>query len=244
MDTQQTRVANLRHLIETEFDGVDARLAERVGRQPSYIYRIFTDKEQHRRPLGEKLARDIERACGKPLGWLDIPQMRYSDTDTTSVADQSPYSPITAMSHRAAYLIPIYGDEGSMGHGKEAPREESTVVGGLQISKEWVRRNLPDITAPTNLAVITGLGDSMTPTFNDGDILLVDRGITSIKLDAVYVLEREGEIFVKRLQRRLNGDLVIQSDNQVLRPDVVANGDLGAVSIKGRVVYAWNGKRL
>jgi hypothetical protein len=73
MDIATIRRNNLRHLIDTEYGGVDARIAEKLDRQPGYISRLFTEKEEHRRNIGASLARDIERVSGKPEGWLDHP---------------------------------------------------------------------------------------------------------------------------------------------------------------------------
>lgn len=140
--------------------------------------------------------------------------------------------------------VSVYGAEGSMGGGRVAP-ERDTIIGRMELSREWVRRNLPTISSPANLAVITAYGDSMEPTFRDGDILLVDRGVLDIKMDAVYVLGRNEELFVKRVQRRFkNGDIVIKSDNALFDPETVPAEEADSVRVLGRVVWAWNGKKL
>lgn len=72
MDIKAVRRARLRRLIQDRFSGVNAKLAEKIERQPDYVSRLLTDKPRHRRDLGEKLARDIERKVGLPLGWLDV----------------------------------------------------------------------------------------------------------------------------------------------------------------------------
>jgi len=139
--------------------------------------------------------------------------------------------------------IPVFDVEGSMGVGRVVPSHEP-VVGGLTLSREWVRGRLGSVTSLNNLAVISAFGDSMTPTFNDGDILLVDRGVSDVKIDAVYVLGRGDELFVKRLQRRLGGEIVIRSDNPLFEPETVSGEALEGVRVLGRVVWVWNGKRL
>jgi phage repressor protein C with HTH and peptisase S24 domain len=106
-----------------------------------------------------------------------------------------------------------------------------------------MHNNLPTITSITNIAFIHAIGDSMTPTFNDGDILLVDVGIKEVKSDAIYVLEALDRLFIKRVRQRLDGQYEISSDNPNVKTVDILNGD-NQVSIRGRVVWLWNGKRL
>lgn len=148
---------------------------------------------------------------------------------------------ITKLEH--PITVPVLSAEGSMGGGRLAPAHEA-IVGGLTISREWLRGNIPMLSSLNNLAVISAFGQSMSPTFSDGDILLVDRGITEAKIDAVFVIGRGDELFVKRIQRRLNGDIVIRSDNPLFEPEVVAGAEVESVRILGRVVWAWTGKKL
>jgi phage repressor protein C with HTH and peptisase S24 domain len=84
----------------------------------------------------------------------------------------------------------------------------------------------------------------MAPTFADGDLLLVDRGVSAIRLDAVYVIGLSGELFIKRLQRRLDGSVLMISDNKLYEPYEVGNGQREQLSVLGRVVWAWAGKKL
>lgn len=141
-------------------------------------------------------------------------------------------------------VVPIMDAGASMGFG--VPQlDYETVVDNMRLTREWVRSNLPSITAPKNLAVLSAYGDSMAPTFSDGDIVLVDRGITEIKMDAVYVLALNDELYVKRIQRRItDGAVLVLSDNPAYQPVVVDNGERSGLRVLGRVVWAWNGRKL
>lgn len=138
--------------------------------------------------------------------------------------------------------VPVMNAAGSMGGGIVAP-EHDAVVGHIPLARDWIRRNLT-VSRPAALAVLTAYGDSMSPTFNNGDVLLVDTGIADLKLDAVYVLDREGELFVKRVQRRPDGAFVIKSDNPLYESFTMEAGALARLRVLGRVVWAWNGKSL
>lgn len=82
MDKRPIRRRRTRLLIDRVFQGVDAALASALGVQPSYIARWFTDKAEHRRNIGEDMARRIEAVGGVPDGWLD----REDDSDLRAIS--------------------------------------------------------------------------------------------------------------------------------------------------------------
>lgn len=139
--------------------------------------------------------------------------------------------------------IPRLEVGGSMGKGLARPDDYEDVVDRIRVSTGWLRKNV-NATNHSNLAVITGYGDSMAPTFTDGDMLLVDRGITEIKIDAVHVLSLRGELYIKRIQRRPDGSYLMISDNAKYPPYEIKSGDLSDFEVLGRVLMAWNANRL
>ena len=150
---------------------------------------------------------------------------------------------------RAQYLpgfeelqVPLLAQAGSMGHGEDQMHDE-VVVGRLTVSPQWVARTIKPLTKLENLRFIHGYGDSMDPTFADGDILLVDAGIQEPKIDGVYVLEANDRIYIKRVRQRMDGSFEISSDNPNVRTVDVLDGSK-PVAVRGRVVWAWNGKKL
>jgi len=61
------RVQRLRELLATTYGGSQTELAKRVGMSASQLGQYFCGY----RNIGEKVARKIEKAAGKPQGWLD-----------------------------------------------------------------------------------------------------------------------------------------------------------------------------
>lgn len=187
--------------------------------------------------------------------------IKFADGLGVSVAEFSPtlaekmprnkrYEPSKAVvitarekSQTDAIDVPVFEVTASMGLGLAMPDHE-TVVDHLRLTREWVGRNLPSASGVGNLAVISAYGDSMSPTFNDGDILLVDRGVSTIKLDAVYVLAFHNELYIKRIQRRPDGSIAIISDNRVYDPIIVGNDAKDSIQVLGRVLWSWNGRKL
>ena len=82
------------------------------------------------------------------------------------------------------------------------------------------------------LGVLPVQGDSMAPTLQPGDLLLVDEAEQGITTDAVYVLRLDDVLLTKRL-RRDGPTLVVASDNPAYPPLVVA---VAEITVLGRVV--------
>lgn len=140
-------------------------------------------------------------------------------------------------------VVPQLNLAPSMGTGVVAP-EHIEVVESIRVHLPRLKREV-HFTAPNNLRIITGYGDSMQPTFNDGDPLLIDVGVTDIRVDGVYVLERESELFIKRVQRQpLDGTLKVISDNKNYESFVVKDAERTQFRICGRVLLAWNSRKL
>ena len=95
---------------------------------------------------------------------------------------------------------------------------------------------------PSNLSIVRVEGDSMAPTLNAGDDILVDLGDSSERLrDGIYVLRIDDALVVKRLARNPVGRRVtVQSDNPAY-PDW-PDCPLKDVNPIGRVI--WSGRRI
>jgi len=99
-------------------------------------------------------------------------------------------------------------------------------------------KNILNVSRPENLKIFKACGDSMSPTIEDGDILLVDIGRNDFNNGGVFLLTINNDWFIKRLRLKITGELEIISENtkkygepEILRPD-----DDVEVVIKGRVI--------
>lgn len=88
--------------------------------------------------------------------------------------------------------------------------------------------------APDNLFVARGIGDSMSPTIQDSDVIFVDRSQRVPQMSDEIWAAMFGEVgIVKRLRPRPDGSVIILSDNANVPDDRATDGDLHIV---GRVV--------
>lgn len=183
-------------------------------------------------PEGRNLHGAAE-ALGVTVEWLD--EGRGQPRPVAAIADEPD-------DYGGGILLDYMNVPVAAGRGATPPAVER-VIERVRVSETWLRRNFT-ISRPGNICLLQAIGDSMHPTFNDGDILFVDTGVKEIRLDAVYVLCIKGELFVKRVQRRPGGEIVVmKSDNPFYDPITVPRDD-SEFSIEGRVIWVWNGRKL
>jgi phage repressor protein C with HTH and peptisase S24 domain len=106
--------------------------------------------------------------------------------------------------------------------------------------ERWLKTLTP--TPSERLSIVRVQGDSMSPTLNEGDDILVDLGDAAERLrDGIYVLRAEDALVVKRLALHPMGRRVtVQSDNPAYPdwPDCA----IDQVQPIGRVI--WSGRKV
>jgi len=148
--------------------------------------------------------------------------------------------PAPAPSDDDVVSLPLFSATGSMGPGNDLITED-VILGNVPVSRKWLNLHLPR-SRPEALQVVHAYGDSMLGTLNSGDFAIVDTDCQVADIDGVYVLQANGQLFIKRVTRRMDGAHVVTSDNPNVRTVDVLDGSQ-PVRICGRVVYGWNGRR-
>jgi hypothetical protein len=221
-------------------------IAERCETSEAYLSQIFNrlpdSKTGKSKSVGPRLARKLELGMGKSVGWMDEPHNAPYDalSARTAIAPGND----TPLLHLAEgqHLVPMLDVRASAGMG-ELRAEHDPIVGSLRLNSAWVRDRLRSITSIDNLVTLIAYGTSMEPSFRDGSILLVDRGVRAVTIDGVYVLSMENQLYVKRVTRRLpDGALVVTSDNPAYARSVIENGERSQVEVLGRVVWSFDSK--
>jgi hypothetical protein len=144
--------------------------------------------------------------------------------------------PAASATRMGIRLIPKLAVGASAAAGAIPDRE--TLAGKIGFDEKWLRKQGLD---PSRLSLIQVDGDSMSPTLNHGDDIMVDnRAVVAAVRDGIHVIRLDDVLMVKRLASGPGGRLSVLSDNPAYPgwPDV----DGAAVTIVGRVV--WAGRRL
>lgn len=109
---------------------------------------------------------------------------------------------------RYAY-VPQYDAKAAAGLGSENPHVE--IRSTLAFKREWLKVKGAKA---DQLIVIYAEGESMWPTINDGDVLLVDRSRIDPADGQVFVLAGFDGAIVKRLIQGPLGQWILRSDNE------------------------------
>lgn len=226
MDIYETRRSNLRSLVSSRFNGRIAGLAEAVGKAPSYMSRCLTGKPEHRKRIGEQMARDIEKALSLDLLWLDKvhgdsspPTSKHCARDPNehhelhevSIWDAS--SPILDDEVCVPFLREV---ELAAGSGRFCIEENESSV--LRFGKQSLRKNGVQF---DNARCVTVRGNSMTPVLRDGATVGVNTGKTSFSdiIDGdLYAINHNGQLRIKQVYRTPSG-LRLRSFNRDEYPD-------------------------
>jgi len=105
--------------------------------------------------------------------------------------------------------VPMAETQLSAGGGAFVLSEE--IVGYYAFRKSWLSRVA---SSTKNLVLMRVLGDSMSPTIQEDDTVLIDIGKKSIKEGMIYAIRFDSTVMIKRLTFRPGGKILIISDNR------------------------------
>lgn len=139
------------------------------------------------------------------------------------------------------HSVPLLANTASMGMGEEQLSND-VMTDLISLDHDFISTQLRPSSMEA-LRFLHGYGDSMAPTLNSGDILLVDTGVITPKVDGIYVLEAHDRLFIKRVRQRMDGSFEVSSDNPTHKTVDTLDGS-HQVAVRGRVIWVWNGKRV
>lgn len=91
--------------------------------------------------------------------------------------------------------------------------------------------------SPNHCICVKAEGDSMEPLIYDGEYVVIDQNQrTDIKEGCVYAFGVQGKMKIKRLYPKIDGSLIIKSENKNFGDDHVPPELMDSVVIIGRVI--------
>lgn len=218
--------------------------------------KTWTDRFNEALALRGKSPADISKATGiTPAGikkWIDgdVSKPKFDDVfavcsflDITTEWLMKGIGSINDKTMPAANMVSIQQVDfyGSCGVGV-MNFEDYPEIKTLQVTPAWFSRNF-SFYNPRDVKIITALGDSMEPTFRNGDLIVVDRQDRDLKRDGVFCVLVDGDLYVKRVQR-IPGAILFISDNSLYRPFEIPIKEVEfRLQVLGRVVNSMNLKR-
>lgn len=191
-----------------------ASLSRLLGRNPSYIQQFI--KRGSPKKLDEQDRHTLARYFGIPEAGLG------GREDNRAPLRKVPQLDVQASAGHGAFSMPESAS-GAMGFSERMLRD---LAGG----------------SPDGLSMIKVMGDSMSPTLNDGDDIMVNQhdGVSRLR-DGIYVFRMGDGLLVKRIARELDRQHVTLISDNGAYPSW-PHTQLKDITVLGRVV--WSGKRL
>ena len=84
----------------------------------------------------------------------------------------------------------------------------------------------------------------MKPNIDEGDFVIVDTSKNELIGDGVYAIQSGGNTFIKRVQRQINGSILLLSDNPLYKPYEVPVEELDSLTIVGKCIIVCNAREL
>lgn len=205
-------VEEIKSIISAEFNNkkiFDKDVADRLGISQM---NFATMKKRNKIPFGELL--DFCAIKSISINWMLYGQSPESLVDATN----------------KFFMIKYFSDiNASAGGGGDNEYEDNQQI---EIPHAFVmmlggERELKHIEA------INVSGDSMEPTFSYNDIVFINRSRTDLQRGGIFTIRTEAGLFIKRVQKRIDGKIDIISDNQVYSTQTL---DLSEIEVIGRVV--------
>lgn len=177
------------------------------------------------------IALRIADAAGVNLEWL-ISGRGPQGTRVPEVSFQGSAVDIRGRVMNDFAVIQRLDVSASAGSGAVTIHEDTVEL--LAFQQDWLKsRHIK----PESARVLTAKGDSMEPTIRDGDVLIVDTSITSVRDNAIYIIVYNGNVLVKRVNLKVNGSLVLISDNDRHPPEEIPKSEVHDLHVAGRVMW-------
>lgn len=135
--------------------------------------------------------------------------------------------------NKALVFAPLYDVQASAGFGSPVDSEMMTESFGF--NKNWLSSQLR--VSSDNIAFVTVSGESMQPTLDDGDMILVDLSQRQVGREDIYLLQTDGSLMTKRLKPQRNGELTVLSDNPEYPSWTISPTEDGQNQVLGKIVW-------
>lgn len=137
----------------------------------------------------------------------------------------------TDQSDAYLYIDKYVNVKGAAGAGQEVFEEVKVQV---RIDARLLRERVGNNFSSIKIASVSG--DSMEPTMSHGDQVLIDTSVNNFIDDAIYAIQQDGHLRFKRIQKRLDGSIIVKSDNPVVGPETYTAEEAQYFKVIGVVI--------
>ncbi len=141
--------------------------------------------------------------------------------------------PTGANQNQELVFAPMFDVQASAGFGSDVSVED--INDYFAFNKSWLSSQLN--VSGDKLAFVSISGDSMLPTLNPGDNVLVDMSQTNLAGEGIYLLHTEQGLMAKRLKNQAKGAIEVISDNPEYQSWLINEANSEFNHIVGKVVW-------
>ncbi|UYF72996.1 XRE family transcriptional regulator [Acinetobacter ursingii] len=191
--------------------------------------------------IGKDTLKDLANLTGVSSGWLlDGSGSMIEANNEPDLAET--YRPVIAwevpsdLDPNSFVIIPHVDVKFSAGPGRYAEFEPMPQKTGCAQPLDWFHKKK---VSPKNLVEVDLDGDSMEPRIPSGSVVIIDKSINTLEQvqnRKVYAIRYGEDLKIKRLSRRYDGALIIDSDNPQYEREIVEPQDLEHIGIIGKYV--------
>lgn len=205
-----------------ESDTKNVDLAEALGKTGVQVSLPYIS---NLRRIGMSMQRATEIA--EVMGW-EKPQLKMTSEGLTALTEDNSLS----NSPTSIVISTLTPQAGTLAH-----NNDYEILEQVRVPTHWLKATYPNLANINNLALCNIRGDSMEPTFDQEDTILVDRSTVTFDTDGVYVFTYHDTLLIKRVQRRPGRGYIVISDNrEFYEAYEIPMEDLANVNVHGRVV--------
>lgn len=142
---------------------------------------------------------------------LAPPVVKVGHTKYEAVEESKPRPPVKPKPYVDTLYIQQLNDvRAAAGNGQVTPTDQVSVMVAIN-AIDWRNRVGAN---PDKVKIITVYGDSMEGTLSHGDQVFVDTACNKFIDDAIYVIMQAGLLRIKRVKLKLDGSILVKSDNE------------------------------
>lgn len=191
MDMHAHRRNRLQTLIEDQYDGDRQVFCDAADLSESRLAQLLSTTYRDGQGFGEKAARTLETR-------LDLSELFFDLLAVGEISDREAYQQRAKTGDKTDDTVQIRQVSLTLTAGSahiKTENEEPSLC-AWHFQKSWLKeRNL----TADKLMAITVDGASMSPSLKDGDVVLVNTADTERKDSAVYLINYQGDVVIKRL---------------------------------------------
>lgn len=238
MEINEIRRRNLRTLLDAYLadGGKKKDFAELIGVEAPQLTHVTSEPAS--RNIGDRVARRIEENLNLARGWLDVAQSQQPTAQSDSsrskfILNQLSSNTNTGQAYSGGFNLIKLSDSDFIGDVKLMD-SYSSVINQIDVDEEYARSMFGGRDSSA-LRIYTSHGDSMLPTVDPGEVVVLDITVHEVVSDGIYLFEFGGDIHLKRLQR-IRHDLGVISDNKAYDNWVISDDERQDLHIIGFLI--------